>query len=135
MDRLQVQKMIRQLAESNQEKRRLISTVVEILGVRFISENIGIGEFLLMFTDYVDGSTIRRSRQRLRLLLNTLNLHDVSEQKNETIPYPKRGLVSHVNFFIYPSLHELYKTKSSVMKIPISRLYRKSLEDFAKKNF
>lgn len=76
MKRLEVQKMIRQIAESNEEKRRLVSTVVEILGVRFIVEKIGIKEFLLMFTDYVDSSTLRRSRQRITRLYELINLHN-----------------------------------------------------------
>ncbi len=83
MDRLQVQKMIRQLAESNQEKRRLVTTVVEILGVRFIVEKIGLKEFLLMFEEYVDGSTLRRSRQRINSLYQTFNLNNASHSVNQ----------------------------------------------------
>ena len=83
MKRLEVQKMIRQLAESNQEKRRLVTTVVEILGVRFIVEKIGLKEFLLMFEEYVDGSTLRRSRQRINSLYETFNLNNASHSVNQ----------------------------------------------------
>jgi hypothetical protein len=83
MKRLQVQNMIRQLAESNQEKRMLIITTVQILGIRFVVEKIGVKEFLLMFEEYVDGSTLRRSRQRIKMLYETFNLHKASQSLSQ----------------------------------------------------
>lgn len=57
--------LVEHLITINPKGRGHIATAVEVIGVKIIFDEIGVDRFLSAFLPYVDGSTIRRSRQRL----------------------------------------------------------------------
>jgi hypothetical protein len=66
--------LVRYLVENNPQKRGHIASAIQTIGVNQIFDNIGVDRFLSAFTPYLDGSTIRRARAKLKELAHLSQL-------------------------------------------------------------